>query len=192
MKQYYYTVASLPALSFDEVPALTPEGFLQVCRIEMDEEEYRYVAETTLRLEGEEARARGARPTDPPGVAGRWRVIVREFQQQMALVRAQLLSWEGDRLPKPDATDGSIPDTARQILAESSPLKRELGTLSWLWARAGEMEIGHPFDRETLALYHIKLQIATKRARLLEHEAGNTAFEAQYTKVAQTLMEMTT
>lgn len=192
MRQYYYTVASLPALQLENDPPLTLEQFVEACEVELSPEDRAYVLDAQLRVEGEQAVITGRGIHDPSGVLGQWVGILREFQQQAALVRAQNLGWEIDRLPRPDVTDASIPERLRQILGEDSPLKRELAVMRWLWASADQLETGHHFDREKLALYHLKLQMTLRRARITDSEAGNEEFEAQYNRVAESLMEIAT
>ena len=192
MRQYYYTVSSLPALKFEEEPAFSVEDFLEACAVELTAEDYDYVTSATIRLEGDTASVPGVATGDPAGTLGEWIRILREFQQQAAVIRAQNLGWETDRLPRPDMRDASIPERLRQILNEENPLKREQGILRWLWSTAESLGIGHHFDRETLDLYHLKLQIALRRVRISDSDAGNEEFERQYSQVAEPLMEIAT
>lgn len=192
MRQYYYTVASLPALQLDELSPLSMEQFHEACDVELTDEDRAYVLGAYIRLEGDGARVTGQAADDPSGLLAQWSVILREFQQQAALIRAQNLGWEIDRMPRPDVSDAQMPERLRQILGEDSPLKRELAILRWLWSTAEQLETGHHFDREKLLLYHLKLQMTLRRARLTDSEAGNEEFEAQYNRVAESLMEIAT
>ncbi|MCG8480145.1 MAG: hypothetical protein MI724_13690, partial [Spirochaetales bacterium] len=70
--------------------------------------------------------------------------------------------------------------------------KIENALLRWLWQTADSLETGHHFDREKLVVYHLKLQIAARRARINDGEAGGEAFDHQYNEVAQSLMEIAT
>jgi hypothetical protein len=192
VRQYYYTVASLPALKLEEQPFLSRDGFLELCAVEMSDDDMRYVESARIRLEGEDASIAGRSPTDPAGTASEWNRSLREFQQQAAIMRAQNLGWEAERLPRPDVQDATIPERLRQILNEENPLKRELGVLRWLWGEAEALEPGHHFDRERLFLYHLKLQIALRRTDITDGEAGNDEFDRQYNEVAESLMEIAT
>lgn len=192
MKQYYYTVASLPAVSFDGEPPLTAAQFAEICDVELTDEDRAYIDSASIRLDGPEAQISGGEDLEIGGVLREWTRLLREFQQQMALVRAGALGWEVERLPRPDMEDAGIPERVRQILNEENPLKQELSVLRWLWSAADALEPGHHFDREIIALYHLKLQIALRRARILDAEAGNEEFERQYTNVAESLMEIAT
>jgi len=192
VKQYYYTVASLPALKLEEQPFFSTEDFLEVCAVEMDSTDLEYVASAQIRLEGERAAVVGTAADDPGGTASEWNRLLREFQQQAAILRAQNLGWEAERLPRPDVQDATIPARLRQILNDENPLKREFGILRWLWDGAETLETGHHFDRENLFLYHLKLQIAWRRTRITDDDAGNEEFDRQYNEVAESLMEIAT
>ncbi|MEX2443073.1 MAG: hypothetical protein WD492_05685 [Alkalispirochaeta sp.] len=192
MKQYYYTVASLPALKLEEQPFLSQNDFLEACAVEMDAKDMEYVGSALIRMEGEEASIVGVSSSDPVGIASEWIRTLREFQQQAAIIRAQNLGWEAERLPRPDVQDAAIPEQLRQILNDENPLRRELGILRWLWAVADTLETGHHFDREKLFLYHLKLQIALRRTRITDSDAGNEEFDRQYNEVAESLMEIAT
>lgn len=192
MKQYYYTVASLPALKFDEAPSVSQDQFIEMCAVELTDEDMRYVRSAEIRIIGDAAAFRGVRHDDPDGILAEWNRMLREFQQQAALTRAQNLGWEADRLPRPDITDATIPERLRQFLNEDTPLKAEVSVARWLWNAAEALEPGHYFDRERLALYYIKLQIGLRKQRISDDEAGNEEFERQYNEVAQSLMEIAT
>ncbi len=192
MKQYYYTVASLPALKLEEQPFLTQDDFLAICAVEMDVADLDYVASARIRLEGEQASVVDTSPSQPTEIVAEWNRVLREFQQQAAILRAQNLGWEAERLPRPDMQDATIPERLRQILNEETPLKQELGVLRWLWFMAESLETGHHFDRDKLFLYHLKLQIALRRTYITDSDAGNEEFDRQYNVVAEELMEIAT
>ena len=192
MKQYYYTVASLPSLKQEEQPFLSQDDFLEICAVEMDGTDREYVASAHIRLEGDQASVVGSSPNDPVGIVSEWNRFLRELQQQAAILRAQNTGWEAERLPRPDVQDAAIPERLRQTLNEENPLKQELGILRWLWSVAESLETGHHFDRENLFLYHLKLQIAWRRTRITDDDAGNEEFDRQYNEVAESLMEIAT
>lgn len=186
VQQYYYTVASLPAIRFEETPFLSAEEFLEICRIETSPEDLAIIRSAALFPEAEQE------PAHFPGVLELWNRIVREFQAHASPIRAQALGWEGDKLPRTEGLDASMAERVRAILNEDSPLKTENSLMRWLWQVAEDLETGHHFDREKLVVYHLKLQIAARRALLADHEAGSEEFSRQYEVVAQSLMEIAT
>ena len=185
MRQYYYTVASLPAIRFEESPFLSQDEFLEYCEIEADPHDMRYIREA--RIWGTD----DGIPTDD-GARAEWEAHLQEIQRHAALIRAQNLGRDADRLPRVDMRDASLPERLRQILNEENPLKTENALLRLLWQHAESLEAGHHFDREKLFVYHLKLQIAARRTRLNDAETGAEEFDRQYEVVAQSLMEIAT
>ncbi|TVR68097.1 MAG: hypothetical protein EA427_11360 [Spirochaetaceae bacterium] len=190
MQQYYYTVASLPAIRLEEPPFLTSEEFLEICRTEASPEDLEVIRSAVILPDAPDHSS--DQPSPPPGVLGIWNRMVREFQAHAAPMRAQNLGWEGDRLPRTEGLDASMAERTRAILSEDTPLKAENALMRWLWQLAEDLETGHHFDREKLVVYHLKLQLATRRARLADHESGSEEFSRQYEVVAQSLMEIGT
>lgn len=187
MRQYYYTVASLPALRFDEAPFLTQEEFLEYCEIEASEDDLAVIRSAEIwRTTDEEI------PKSESATLDAWNSLLQELQRSAALVRAQNIGRDADRIPRPDVTDAGLGERIRQVLNEDNPLKTENALLRLLWQNAEGLEAGHHFDREKLLVYHLKLQIASRRARINDAERGNEEFDRQYEEVAQSLMEIAT
>ena len=185
MRQYYYTVASLPAIRFEETPFLTQDEFLEYCDIEVDADDRRYIRTARIWGADEDEHA-------DTGVSLLWNTHLQEIQRHAAVIRAQNLGRDAERLPRVDMQDATLPERLRQILNEDTPLKTENALLRLLWQHAESLEAGHHFDREKLFVYHLKLQIAARRTRLNDSESGADEFDRQYEVVAQSLMEIAT
>jgi hypothetical protein len=188
VRQYYYTVASLPAIRFEETPFLSQEEFLEYCAIETAPEDLEMIRSAVIWLSNDDT-SEGS-PSSP--VLRDWIAGLRELQRQAALIRAQALARDTDRISRPDITDAGLAERLRMVMNEDTPLKTENALLRLLWQRAESLEAGHHFDREKLLVYHLKLQIAARRARINDTEAGSAAFDQQYEVVAQSLMEIAT
>ncbi|MFW5642631.1 MAG: hypothetical protein ACOCYQ_01265 [Alkalispirochaeta sp.] len=188
MRQYYYTVASLPAIRFEEMPFLSQEEFLEYCAIEATPEDLETIRSAAIWLTDDDE----TEFFSPSPVHREWIAGLRELQRQAALIRAQALGRDTDRLLRPDITDAGLTERLRIVMNEDTPLKTENALLRLLWQRAENLEAGHHFDREKLLVYHLKLQIAARRARINDTEAGAEAFDQQYEVVAQSLMEIAT
>jgi hypothetical protein len=188
--QYYYTVASLPALRFEEAPFLSRDEFLEYCRIEVSDGDLQVIQHAEIWSEQDSGDDDERSPAN--ALLAEWNRGLQEVQRQTALIRAQSLGRDADRIPRPDVTDAGLPERLRQILNEDNPLKTENALLRLLWQRAEWLEAGHHFDCEKLIVYHLKLQIAARRSRINDAEAGRTEFDSQYEKVAQSLMEIAT
>lgn len=185
MSQYYYTVASLPALRFEDDPFLDIPTFLDMCRVEASSEDMGYIESAAIWFTREDM---DQIPSD--SVAHRWAQSLRDLQIQTAVLRSQALAWEGERFPPVSGSDGTLLERARAIVNEENPYKMELALLRRLWQTAEDLEAGHYFDRDTLFLYHLKLQIVLRKVRISDTEAGDTEFDRQYATVAESLMEI--
>ncbi len=187
MQQYYYTVASLPAVRFEEKPFLARDEFLEICRIEATPDDQDVIENARIFPELQEDEA----PQPMPGVLGRWNELVREFSVGAAQIRAQNLGWDSERLPRAAGLDAAMAERTRTVLNEETPLKMEIALMRWLWQVVEDLETGHHFDREKLVVYHLKLQLALRRAHLTDAEAGGEEYDRQYETVAHSLMEIT-
>jgi hypothetical protein len=185
VSQYYYTVASLPALRFEDDPFLDVASFLDMCRVEASEEDMQYIERGSIWLTREEMEV-----TPGDAVSYRWFQALQDTQIQIAILRGQTLGWEGERYPAVSGSDGILLERSRSILNEENPLKMELALLRRLWQIVEDLEAGHYFDREKLFLYHLKLQIVKRKVRISDSEAGDAEFDRQYATVAESLMEI--
>lgn len=196
MTQYYYTVASLPAVRFEETPFLTTDEFLEICRIETTPEDQRIIEMARILPDSEGAsdgRSDGG-GTPPPEseVLRQWDLMVRDFRHHAGQIRAQNLGRDADRIPRSEGIDSTMAERTRAVLNEDNPLRMEYALMRWLWQLADNLETGHHFDREKLVVYHLKLQLAARRARISDSERGGKEFDRQYEVVAQSLMEIAT
>lgn len=193
MKQYYYTVASLPALQFDEAPALTLESFLETLEIEVDEVDRAYILAGRIAPVAADGGAESGEdePVVPESsLVDIWNRRLGELHRVAAQARAQQLSWEAERLPRPDVSEAGLPERVRAILSEETPLRVELAWMRALWMVTEQLDTGHHFDREQLAAYYLRLQLALRRVRIADAEAGDRELQHQYEKAAETLMEI--
>lgn len=191
MRQYYYTVASLPAIRFDEAPFLSAEEFLDYCAIEADESDLSVIRSAEIWRSSDNSEIDGAETTGDD-LLDRWNTTLLEIQRSAALIRAQNIGRDADKIARPDIQDAGLNERLRQILNEENPLKTENALLRLLWQYAEALEAGHHFDREKLIVYYLKLQIAARRTRINDAAQGNEEFDRQYEEVAQSLMEIAT
>lgn len=193
MNQYYYTVASLPAIRFDEPPFLDADAFLEACRAEVSPEDMAVIAGARILPPPPEPDAAGTLPASPgtdvdresPDLLSSYYRIVGEFQRFAAQIRARNLGWDAERLPMPEGLDPAMGDRARAILNESNPLRAETALMRWLWQVVEALETGHPFDREALVAYHLKLLIAARRVATQDAARGTRNFDDQYREAAR-------
>ncbi|MEE8440413.1 MAG: DUF2764 family protein [Spirochaetia bacterium] len=163
MSQYYFFVASLPFLSYDNEDQSTPEGFLADARKHLTPHECATVS-----------RARIDAPVDlepGPPVVTSWQRFERGLRNELVKVRAAKLDGDAaeylrvDEAGSDDTDRTGLADTARGAFAEESPLTGEdlLGRARWEFLN--ELEVGHFFDLDRLVIYYLKLQILARKRR---------------------------
>lgn len=188
-QQYYFLVSSLPALDLDRVPFFGQSEFLARCADWAGPYDLRYVGSASIRYDND---GTAPPPVSQRTVAARWSSFVREATLAASQVRAASLGWDVDKVERAADVSPATADAIRQIVNEESPLKVELAWTRFQWQTATQLEFGHLFDRDALYLYHIKLQLASRRQQLQDAELGQDEFDAQYNQIAEALMEIAT
>lgn len=180
MGQYYYTVATLPMLSFDGDHFPSTEEFLELCSHRASPREYDLLLRARLLPD--------PRDLSRNRVLRTWYELEVGLRNELARQRAAQLNRdeyayirttaEGEDLT---GTLG-IPEVAREALSQETPLKAELVLLRHRWSILEELEVGHFFDIERLIIYYLKLQILWRK-QLFNREDGTNVFERTYTTV---------
>lgn len=188
MRQYYYTIAALPAVTLEEPPFFDEERFLDHCRAFLHPRDLAYLHDARISPaeEGESSVSEGA----ASGVLAAWNLFRSSVYAYGAVARAQSLEWEFTP-PAIDA-DPVLAERIRLILAEDTPLKSESSLLRTMWSFLEEIGIGHFFDREAIVIYYLKLQLALRYQRITDNQAGREEFDRQYEELSKALMEIDT
>ncbi|HNR87176.1 MAG TPA: DUF2764 family protein [Spirochaetota bacterium] len=175
MAQYYYVVASLPALVYDmeKPPAL--EYFLDACETGVSPEDMAMIRKTHLAdVEPEEGES---------GVLGRWRNWERNLRNKLARLRAAKKSIDAEQFVRENADPHVEDKAAREAFEEASPLAAE-DLLDWVrWTYLEELEQGHYFDIDRLVVYYLKLQLLWRK-RSFDKERGAGVFSEIVGKIS--------
>jgi hypothetical protein len=184
VRQYYYTVAALPSLALEEQPFFDRETFLDHCATFLHPRDLEYVRSASIDPDIDWTHLEWT------GELARWNEVFRSFMLNGAVARAQRLGWEIeiDR----DRADAIVAEHTRQLIGEETPLKTEISFLRRMWAFIDSIELGHFFDRESIALYYLKLQLALRYRRITDEDAGREEFDRQYGELSKALMEIDT
>jgi hypothetical protein len=162
MDKFYYIIAQLPTLRFDQEAPLSIEDFMMESRKWMSRRDFRLLSDVDF---GNVAWM------DDGGLKryGAWK----RFRDYEHSLRSKLAQWRKARL-------GQDADKSKRVdlpLAEDgNPLEVEKRLLHQRWLYIDELERGHNFDLEYLILYYIRLQIL-ERVSLFSKEEGMRAFE---------------
>ncbi|MFP4377133.1 MAG: DUF2764 family protein [Spirochaetales bacterium] len=184
MSQHYYLVASLPTISYESKDAMSPEDFLELCRQQLSDDEYRAVAAASI-----DAPAAGALPDGAP-VLTRWLEHERGLRNALVKLRAPGRGADAEAYMRRDegGNDGtsadSITELAREAHASETPLGAETALNQARWRFLEDLETGHFFDLDRVALYYVKLQIIARRL-LFDRKQG----EERYNAVSERIMQ---
>lgn len=179
---YYYTVAALPALRFDDPPVFDRARFLEQCAVEVSPRDIAAILGARLW-----PAAADTAPT--AGVMTRYRALVLDLQRYIAGGRAAKMGWDAADLPRASGAEPSLADVARALVADDDPARAEYSLLRFLWSVLDDLEVGHYFDLDILILYHLRLQLVERRLTIANQEAGQAEFKRQYNTVAESLLE---
>ena len=182
MSQYYYTVAALPALRFEDPPVYDRARVLEQCEVEVAPADI--AAILAAKLWPSEADTTAAK-----SVLARYYELVFDLQRYMAAARAAKLGWDAGELPRASGVEPSLADMARGLVIDDEPARAEQSLLRYLWTVLEDLEVGHYFDLNILILYHLRLQLVERRVTIANLEAGQAEFRRQYNTVAESLLE---
>jgi hypothetical protein len=171
--QYYYTLASLPALMFDSAPPIREADFLEVCRATLQPGDYEKVSRLSLELDAD---ASGL------AVVGRWKAWLETLRGELARQRAQRLGRDAQKYAYLGGFIAQAQELARAVMSEASPAQAEQALLRAAWSFLDDLEAGHNFDLERVALYALKLKIAALKA-LRNRKDGAEKFSSIYSSL---------
>ncbi len=178
-KNYYYLISSLPALELEKEPHIDSEQFLDMAARELPESSCQKLARIKL----------------VPGWLSSCQVEA-QWQEWETYLR-NLLVWRrchhsgcesAHHWIRPETeVFPTIIRTVDEAVSEETPLAREKILDQLRWSRLDDLQTGHYFDFETLAIYRLRLLLAekwrdhdTKRGReafdgLIEHLLNQAA-----------------
>ncbi len=174
MSQYYFLVASLPLLSYEQRDATEPQEFLALLAEHLSASDLALVRNATI--DPPEGTCASASP-----VIRAWTGFERGLRNGLVRLRAARLSTEPGHYLRPDEngdygdTSAEIGEAAREAMAHDSPLSAEdtLNRARWLFL--DQLQVGHYFDLEHIAVYYLRLQIHARRRRF-DHDQGQARF----------------
>jgi len=165
---YYFFVASLPALSPEAPPPLTVEDFQAQCREHLSPSD---AAAVDALLTGDRARMRGS-------FLHAWRQRETQLRNAIVRARAERLDRDASGFVDPDAeTESAVERTVSDAYARPTPLERELALDRYRWSLAETMAGFNPFSIDAILAYAIKLQLLS-RWHTWDERAGRKVAEA--------------
>ncbi len=167
MSHYYFTVASLPHLSYDMENSPEIDEFLTICEENLKGKDLEIVKSSLIDdLQREKTGT---------GILDSWYGWEKNLRNKLVLLRAKKLKLDPEEflVDTPELLSGE--HVTREAFEHESPLAAE-DILNWeRWSFLNELELGHYFDLEKLIIYYLKLQILTRK-RSFNKETGTAKF----------------
>ncbi|MFW5741921.1 MAG: DUF2764 family protein [Spirochaetota bacterium] len=182
MSQYYFLVASLPLLTYENKDAAEPSEFLETLADHLPQEELELLTSATIDAPLDVSRS-GQRTID------RWRDFERGLRNALVELRAPGASVEASRYLRLDEaghdnTDpAEIAEGSREAFAQESPLSGEDQLNRVRWHFLDDLEVGHFFDFDRIVIYYLRLQLLARR-RLFTRANG----EERFARINETIM----
>lgn len=176
MSQYYFAVASLPALKSGDKSPITWERFDDLARTALTSEDLVVYEKALL-----------GNPSDTDNeFLSRWFTWEKEFKKELARLRLARGGFENPTaLPE---TQGvyTFGETVKSLMAKENPLEAEYLLDSLRWSFLDELSFGHYFDLETLLAYSLKLQILVRQENF-DKIRGQQNYDRMYTRIVNNL-----
>jgi uncharacterized protein DUF2764 len=157
MDKYYYFVAQLPTLLFDQAPLMDIESFLAESEKWLGSRDYGLLS----KLDIDDAAARAGDPA-----------VLAEYKAFEFGLRTELALWRKARSTDQEYSPMGFPSS---ILREGTPLDIERALLRLRWDYIEKEESEHHFDLGVLISYLLKLQIL-RRLLTFDGEEGMKTF----------------
>lgn len=199
MSNYYFLVASLPLLTYEEREAQEPSEFLTMLEDHLTTADLAAVA--AARIDApltEESWSEDAVAPDVPGsayarpsnpvIAG-WEAFERGLRNALVHLRSSAGHADPQEYIRLDAAGHEdsdrleIDEAAREAFNHDSPLSGEDVLNRARWSFLDDLEVGHYFDLERVIIYYLKLQILARR-RLFTRAEG----EERFRQIQETIM----
>ena len=174
MRQYYYVIATLPLLQFDDKPPLTLDELYYMSRGNIASEDLSLLQ--TVSLEPGE--------TYGNELLEKWYSWETSLRNELIKIRSQKLGIESEKYQREGYVIAGIAETAREAANQDSPLAGEELLNRARWNFLEELEVGHYFDLFKLMVYALKLQLLLRRSKFTT-EQGREKFEQIYQHIRE-------
>lgn len=184
MSQYFYLVATLPLLSFDQEHIPSSQEFLALCRSHLESEDFALLSRALLKPSGDTtALSLDYEPIlDGERVVQAWLTWESRLRDELVRLRAQRLGMDASGYLSDAAYVTGVYEAAREAIGSASPLDGEELLDRARWSYLDELESGHFFDIARLIVYFLRLQLLERRA-LFDRERGKKRFGELYAAV---------
>ncbi len=174
MRQYYYVIATLPLLRFEDAPPIEIEDLYYSCRDNIRDDDLELVQSASLE------------PRDDRGfeVLRQWYIWETSLRNELVRQRSQKQGVDAEGYLREGEIVPGISDIAKDALSQDSPLDAEDLLDRARWMKLEELEVGHYFDLARLLVYTLKLHLLRRRS-LFKVELGKEMFGEIYEHIRE-------
>jgi hypothetical protein len=171
LTQYYYLVASLPLLLFDDPAPMSSPAWLDLCRDQVPEDDHALLSRVGFDV-----------PEPRPGDPDVWQAYCAwetALRNELTLLRARRLGLDPEPFLRSAPFFTDLPAIAREALETGTPRTAETALDRRRWSRLDELESGTQFDLGKLIVYRLKLLLLERKDRF-RPGTGRKVFSEQY------------
>lgn len=165
MASYYYLVASLPTLSFDQSPPLSIKQFMEKCQAELSKKDYKVLENLFNEQES---------PLHP--FIEKYRAFSFSLNEVLNYFRGQKLQ-RIDESQTRKFSESNLVEIVKLALSAENPLRGELALLKYRWDYISSLASFKYFELEVVLAYAVHLKLAQRKA-LFDDEKGKVEFES--------------
>ncbi|MDA3955551.1 DUF2764 family protein [Oceanispirochaeta sp.] len=173
MGQYYYTIASLPLLNYDEPVDLKHSDYLEDCRKWLKPLEWSILKSSLINPETE---------NEFLGIAEEYRKWEISLRNELVVLRGAAIGIDPENYTIGGERFLDAAALAAAAFKEESPLVAENILNMGRWEYIENLKVGHFFDLEFLVLYSLQLQIV-ERKRCFDEETGFAKYQEIYKNI---------
>jgi hypothetical protein len=174
VRRYYYTLATLPFLQYEDKAPFSTQELYEACRGNIAEEDLALLEQ--VRLE----------PADSLGnpFLAEWYGWELALRNELVKLRAGRLGLDVNEHLRPGEFFTGVFDIAREAFGQDSPLDGEAVLNRARWRKIEEMEVGRFFELANLIAFSLKLQILLRKDQFTR-EQGREKFDQIYQRIRE-------
>lgn len=178
MASYYFTVASLPQLTYDMSDPPDINTFLEKCNMRLKERDYRYVKNSCLFDFDTSGK-------DIHPIYSKWLEWEMSLRNLLVRERASELKIDPAKYLRRANSTAQLHEIVRGAAHAENPLAGEAVLNKARWLFLDELEAGrHFFDVEKIIIYYLRLQLIQRKVRFTT-DRGKKNFDSNYNKIME-------
>jgi hypothetical protein len=162
---YYYLVATLPMLRYEDSAPFSCEEFLVLCKNNVSKKDYKIITE-----------ALSDNNASHPFVK-KWYQFNNSVKKELSEQRSKKLNIKSDKYKNTNDKEYRIVEGVRAALAAKNAYEGELLLMNLYWKYLDEESTNHVFDLVGLLAFSIKLKLLERKSRFDKVE-GNKEFKS--------------